>query len=236
MRYVKKKFTKEYFLKLETRILIYQFISKNPGLHFRELARRLNIPRSTLRYHLNHLTKQELLVIKKDDNYSRYFIAKDIGDREKKILSIIRTETTRDVLLYIMIMVSASRIEIARELEKDPTTIKFHLKRLLKYSIIEQAPTKDGIVYTSTKNLPKIKRKKSKNEIFYRLKEPEIDRILIMYYKKGHYHDIIAEAICTYINEAMPIGTPVNKIRTAKETAETVEKILFDVLPHPYHA
>lgn len=230
------KFTKEDLLNLKIRRTIYKFILENPGLHLRELSRRLNIPKSTLRYHLNYLEKQGLLVAKKEDKYNRYFISKDIGRREKNILSIIRTETTRDVLLYIWIMVVASSREIAKELNKHPTTVKFHIKRLLECGIIELAPVENGLVYTSLRNVPKINRKKSKNEVIYRLKEPQIEKLIIMYYEKGYYSGIIADAILTFIEELMPLNRPVKKILTPKEREEMIEEILFDVFPHPYHA
>jgi len=236
MKYVKITFTKDDLFRLKIRRAIYKFILENPGLHFRELGRRLNIPRSTINYHLNCLKKQGLIITKKDYKYNRYFISEDMGEREKKILNIIRVETTRDVLLYIWIMVSASRIEIAKELDKHPTTVEFHLKRLLKCGIIEPAPTADGIIYTSLKNIPIIKRKKSKNEVFYRLKEPEIEKLLIMYYEKGQYHDIIAEAILTFVEELTPLNRPVKGILTAKERGELIEEIIFDIFPHPYYA
>jgi len=231
----KNRLTKNDLLKLKIRRVIYRFILKNPGLHFRELVRRLNIPRSTLSYHLNYLIKQELLVMKKDDKFTSYFISKNIGDREKKLLHIIRVETTRNVLLYMMIMVIASQIEIAKELDKHPTTINFHLKRLMKHGIIEPAPTGDGMIYTSLSNALIIKRKKSKNEIFYRLKEPKIEKLLIMYYEKRYYHDIIAEAIFSCAENVIPNGPP-KRIRTTKEAIEQLEKIVFDIFPHPYYA
>ena len=236
MQNIEKTFTRDDLLKIKMRSIIYRFILENPGLHFRELGRRLNIPRSTLGYHLNYLKKQGLTITKKDYKYSRYFISEDISKSEKTILSIIRAEAARDVLLYIWIMVVASRTEIAKELDKHPTTVEFHLKRLLECGVIEPAPAVDGIIYTSSKNVPIIKRKKSKNEIFYRLTVPKIERIIIMYYEKGYYNDIIAEAIFTFIHDVMPLNRPVKRISTYKETMEIFEKNIFEIFPHPYYA
>jgi len=231
----KIEFTEDTLLKLKTRRLLYTFILENPGLHLREISRKLNIPKTTLSYHLDYLEKQALLIIKKDDNYNRYFIKKDIGGREIKILNIIRVETTRNALLYIMITGTAPQIEIAKELDKDPTTVNFHLKRLLKYDIIEQAPAENGKIYTALRNAPIIERKKSKNEIFYRIKEPEIiEKLLIIYYKKGYYDDIISEAILSYGEDVIK-NNSAKRIKTSKEAVEIIEKILYDIFPHPYY-
>jgi predicted transcriptional regulator len=232
----RNKLKKDDLFKLKIRGTIYRYILKNQGLHFRELARRLNIPTTTLRYHLNYLVKQEILVMKKDDKFTRFFVSINIGDREKKLLYIIRVKTTRDVLLYITTVVAASQIEIAKELEKHPTTINFHLKRLMKHGIIEPAPTGDGIIYSAFSNSLIIKRKKSKNEIFYRLKEPKIVKLLKMYYEKSYYHDIIAEAVFSYTEDVSPNDLPPPRIRTAKEAVEQLEKIVYDIFPHPYYA
>lgn len=223
-------------IQLKIRRSIYRFILENPGLYLSELSRKLNIPKSTLRYHLNYLEKQELLTTNQDYKYKRYFVKKDIGYIEKKTLNIVRLETTRNVLLYIMIVGVASQTELAKELIKHPTTIDFHLKRLLKYNIIEQAPAENGVVYTRLRTSPIIKRKKSKNEVFYRMKEPQIiEKLLILYYTEGYYDDIISEAILSY-GEDVTKNTPVKRIKTSEEVVDLVEKIFYDIFPHPYHA
>ena len=58
-------------LELETRRKIYDFIQKFPGLHVREISRRLEIPFSTLQYHLRFLEKRELVKAKDDGKYIR---------------------------------------------------------------------------------------------------------------------------------------------------------------------
>ena len=42
-------------LELEKRRKIYNYILTNPGLHFNEIVRGLQIPKTTLEYHLNYL-------------------------------------------------------------------------------------------------------------------------------------------------------------------------------------
>ena len=235
MQNMQKTFTKEDLLTLDIRRIIYQFILKNPGLHFRELVRRLNIPRSTLEYHLKYLEKKEFLIIKRDSKYNNYFISKDIDKREKNILQIIRIETTRNVLLYVFFMVVASQIELSKELDKHPTTINFHLKRLLKHGIIETVEIENGVINTTSINAQIVKREKSKNEIFYMIKEAkEIDKLLTIFYKNRYYYDIISEAIFSYPEDAIKSSTHTKK-RTTKETIEELEKVFYDIFPHPYH-
>jgi len=218
----------------EVRSLIYNFLFKNPGLHFRELVRKLNIPGTTLNYHLKYLEKHDLLTTKKEGRYIRYFISNDVDNKEKTILTIIRQETTRNILLYIVVMAAASQNEIAKELEMHPTTVEFHLKKLLKSDLIEPAYIKNGIVYTGYFNNAILKRNPVKNEVIYTIKEP-IYKFLIKYYNNGYYKDNISKAILDLSENVYPHGNP-KKLKTFKQQAERLEKVIFEIFPHPYYS
>ena len=69
---------------------IYQCITKYPGLHFRELSRRLHVSTSTLNYHLNYLKKRELIIQRSDDRYIRYFPKNKISEKYKKAMNLLR--------------------------------------------------------------------------------------------------------------------------------------------------
>jgi len=228
------KFTEEDLLKLKIRNIIYRFILENPGLHFRELVRKLNIPKTTLSYHLRYLEKNELLVTKKEGRYVRYFISKNIDNKEKIILNIIRQETTRNILLYIVVMVCASQNEIAKELAIYPTTVKFHLKKLLKSDLIEPAYIKNGIVYTCYSNHAILKRDPIKNEIIYTSKQ-RIYKFLIKYYHNKYYKGYLSKALMDVAESANPDGPP-KKLKPLKQQIEQFEKCIFEIFPHPYYA
>jgi predicted transcriptional regulator len=57
---------KEKVLENEHRREIYNFVKENPGLHMRELQRKLEIPLSTLEYHLDYRKRCYLLFARKD--------------------------------------------------------------------------------------------------------------------------------------------------------------------------
>lgn len=224
----------------QKRDLIYKYILKHPYLHLRELARKLQIPEGTLTYHLRCLEKEGLIISNKEAKYTRYCAANNFGNIEKKLLNVFRQDTARSVLLYIMLCLSASQIEIAKELGKDPKTIEFHLKRLAALDIIERVNANNGVIviYTATRGSAIIKRKPSKNEIFYRIKEPEKIKAyatLLKYYNKKTINDPLVDAYIKYI-ENVAIGDLPKTAKTGKQAAETLEEILWDVFPHPYHA
>jgi len=57
-------------MSLKTRKIIYNYILKNPGAHFREISRENNIPLTTINYHLRYLQKYNLLDKKYENGYA----------------------------------------------------------------------------------------------------------------------------------------------------------------------
>ena len=53
--------------------VIYNFIIKYPGVHLREIFRNLDISEGTIRYHIEILLKQGLIVKSDSDGYMRYY-------------------------------------------------------------------------------------------------------------------------------------------------------------------
>ena len=126
-------------LQLEIRQKIYRYISKNPGIHLREISRQMTIPKSTLKYHLKYLYKKGLITTKSEKRYKRYYIINKLGTKEKEILNLLRQKVTRDILLYLMFYIVSSEIELSKVLEKHPATIDFHLKKIKNLGIIKLA-------------------------------------------------------------------------------------------------
>jgi predicted transcriptional regulator len=76
---------REEVLENENRRRIYRFVNRNPGLHLRELQRQLNIPLSSLDYHLDYLVRKGLLYREGDGFYTRFF-DEDLDKRDREIL------------------------------------------------------------------------------------------------------------------------------------------------------
>lgn len=128
---------KEDTLALETRRDIYDLIVRYPGLHEREIARRMDISLSTIDYHLHYMEKRGLIVVKKDGRYTRYFAAKKVGMQDKKIISLLRQKSPRQIVLYLLEHPGAIHKDICDAVGKSPSTISFHLKKLVKAGVVE---------------------------------------------------------------------------------------------------
>ena len=200
-------------LKFKTRQEIYDFINNNPGLHFRELSRRMNIPRTTFRHHLRYLKKMGLINEKKEGKYKRIYLSKKMSTQEKQILNLIRQEIPCKIFIYLLFSYAFSTVELSRELEIPRATALYHLKKLSDMGIIEEAEYSNGFVYPFR---GVIERKAVGSEKFYRRKNAEITEIIYRLLVTYRYTLFDGDLIDYYIDyyravkgDSYPVGKSV---------------------------
>lgn len=110
---------------------IYNAVTKQPGLHLRELERRLNIPLSTLNYHLDYLVRFNLLERRSDGHYTRFY-SKGIDESEKDLLKVLRQKTSRKILLKLMLEGKMSYQEMHSYFKMPSSTLSFYLSKLVE--------------------------------------------------------------------------------------------------------
>jgi len=232
-------------LESPTRKRIYQFILKYPGLHKRELSRRLNIPKTTLNHHLDYLEKREVIVTTTQGGYARLYAAKKIGNLEKKFIHLLRQDTPRNIIIYIGVMAGASQAELSRELGLSSKTIGKHLKMLVDVGVIEPAPVGNGVVYTALKTKNVIERTPIGKEVIYRfarIPNSDVNIItligdLLILYEDGLVDDEIIKDILDFCRIMLPDRQPTSKrIKTYNAAVERIEKIMWNILPLPFCA
>ena len=233
---------KDEILGLETRRKIYKFILKKPGLHFSEISRKLKIPKTTLNHHLNYLKKHGLITSIYEEKNSRFFVAQNFGNLEKKLIHLLRKETPRSIILYIGWNIFASQSELSRELEKSNKTIEKHLKKLLELGVIEPAPIKNGMVSTAIE-LRKTDCKPIGREVYYRLALSPYANLsfgtligeLFDQYKNGLADDKNTKLILDGFKLIDRRKQMHYTMKIGKSYIENLEKIGYDIFPHPYH-
>ena len=225
----------EKILGLETRRRIHSYILKYPGLHFRELIRKLNIPNSTLRYHLKYLKKRGLIIAIPEEGYVRYYIINNIGNAQKNMLHLLRQEVPRNIILYLLMVFCASQIEISKSLEKHPKTIEYHLKKLYNKNVIEPAPVSNGEAHTKYKVYKIVERTPVGKEIIYRLKDPYSTYDSVILYKQRSLNDNFCGTISALFGFFASTKASNIKRKNLKDALDSMEEILFEILPHPYH-
>jgi len=214
-----KRMKKE-ILDLKRRREIYEFISQNPGLHMREISRKLNIAFSSLEYHLKYLKKRGFVLSKADSKYNRYFISLEISETEKKILNFLRNKTTLHIILWFIIAVQCTQKDLGRDLSKHPATIAFHLKKMEKADIIENISIKNGVIYKDT--LPQIiKRSQVSSEKIYVLKDQWLIYDLLVKHKDSLENKQIVKGIIEYVEFYISDGIP-KQVQNRSDTMDSI--------------
>ncbi len=121
---------------IATRKKIYETIVLNPGLHFRELQRRVDMPIGVLSYHLGVLCKRGLVVEKREGKYVRYFPNTTMTVEERKLMSLLRNAILREILIFLLTRERTSHGEITRHVGLAPSTVSYHLNRLVKNNVL----------------------------------------------------------------------------------------------------
>jgi DNA-binding transcriptional ArsR family regulator len=206
-------------LNLEARRKLYNYILKNPGSHFRQISREKNIAPTTLSYHLRLLKKYGLIEEKDGNGYTRYFAAKKIGEKDKKLLNLFRQDIPRTIILTVFICPNFSQIELIKFIEKwkrhpskigilnkHQTTVSYYLNKLVDMGVLETYH--EG------------------NQIKYWVKEPEVILELILTYEKS----IVTESTNLFIKYILnPSQEGINW------ALDNITNTVFDIFPHPYH-
>jgi len=228
-------------LKLETRRKIYNYISENPGLHYREIQRKTKIPDATLKYHLKKLEKNNFITHVKNIRYKNYFIKGEIGRKEKKILSLLTKEVYRNIILGLLLGINQSRKDLIYNMDMDISieTLSFHLKKLMKLDLIEIAPVEDGVIKSVENSNPRIvEYTATTNEKIYRLKDPHLIYISIKNYEeklKDYPHVYLSLEIINYREKYGYQKKGRYKKPDDPERMPYIHKF-FEIFPHPYHA
>lgn len=116
--------------------MIFELITTFPGLHFREVLRRLDISSGNLNYQLNHMIKHDLLVAISDGNLKRYYVTGKVKGKDKRILACLRNEIKRGLVLFLLLNPNSQFNEIASKFHLSPSKLAYHLGKLVDKDII----------------------------------------------------------------------------------------------------
>ncbi len=129
-------------LELENRRLIYQLISKYPGMYLREIEKNLGLAVGVLEYHLSHMVKNEILTVEEDGNRIRYFVTGGVNYGDKNTIGLLRQKIPRRVVLYLMLNPNVKFKDVLEQFEVSKSTLSFHIKKLVDAHLVEA--TKEG--------------------------------------------------------------------------------------------
>lgn len=124
-------------LQLENRKRIFECVRSNPGLHFREIQRRINLPIGVLDYHLNYLAQRGIVVVRKQEGFSRYYPGGHITAEKMRLLSCLRQEIPRGIMLYLLRNPGATHGQILARFSVSGGTLSYHIKKMLSLGAIK---------------------------------------------------------------------------------------------------
>ena len=137
-------------LELETRRRAYELVASTPGLHLRDLARRLEMDVRTAMYHLEQLEKHGLVAGIEEGGYRRFFPrtadgrkAEVVDARDKPLVALLRKRVPLYVSLVLLTRDAATHGELAEHAGVSPSTLSYHLDRMERTGLLGR----DGVKY-----------------------------------------------------------------------------------------
>lgn len=135
-------------LELDSRRRIYEHVCQVPGAHLRQLQRELEIPLGTLEYHLRQLERNGMVVTRSEARFKSYYPSTQIDRRDRDLLYYLRQEVPRRIALEIADQPGITFRDLAALLPVSPSTLSFHLKKLVKATIVGEVPAGRSKAYT----------------------------------------------------------------------------------------
>lgn len=126
---------KDEILENERRRKIFAFIETSPGVHLRELQRVLDMPLTTLEYHLNYMARKKIVFAETEDHHKRYY-TKPLDPEDKKVLSALRQKRMREIVLIVLASEKAKHQLLADRLKLSHSALSSYLKYLVNKNIL----------------------------------------------------------------------------------------------------
>ena len=118
---------------------ILQFVQNNPGCHLRKIKEMISISQGTVQYHTDRLEKMGRITSNRSGLYKHYFPVGVIQNNEKEILQILRQETTRQILMFIVERQAPTQTDIVNSIGISAASVNWHVRHLIDFKIIEGA-------------------------------------------------------------------------------------------------
>ena len=126
---------KDEILENEKRRTIHALIEASPGIHLRELQRLLNMPLTTLEYHLSYMARKKILFAETEGHRKRYY-TKPLDPEDKKLLAALRQKRMREIVLIVLENGKAKYQLLAERLKLSHSTLSSYLKYLVNKNIL----------------------------------------------------------------------------------------------------
>lgn len=167
-------------LQLENRKRIYECVRGNPGLHFREIQRRVNMPIGVLDYHLNYLAQKGLVTVTKQEGFSRYYPGGQIGADKMRLLACLRQEIPRGIVLFLLRNPGATHGQLLENFVISGGTLSYHIKKLVSKGAV--------------------KLEKKGRESHLTVVDPDVVTDLLIVYRRTFLDKLVDDFVAAYVS------------------------------------
>jgi len=130
---------------------ILNLVQAYPGLHLREIARRIHTNPHLIEYHLAALERLDLVTTRQEGGYRRLFPVTGpratLLQQEQRWLSLLRQPVPLAVALHLLERESAQHRDLAQVVHVTKATLTHHLKSMENVGIITREPPETGRVF-----------------------------------------------------------------------------------------
>ena len=119
------------------RARIADAIAEAPGIHFSELVRRLDLAPGQVQYHVTRLRRRDDVL--EERLYGRtHFYPPSFDEWERGAVALLRRESARDVVTYLLAEGPAGPAAVAEDLDLARSTVEWHVGRLAERGLVEK--------------------------------------------------------------------------------------------------
>lgn len=125
----------------DTRERIAAHVEANPGVHFSDLVRELDLAPGQVQYHLRQLD------LTAADLFGRtHYFPPDYDAFDRRVVAAARRETARDVLVTLLERGPTAPATVADDLDIARSTLEWHLDRLVEVGLVRKSRDERGRV------------------------------------------------------------------------------------------
>lgn len=118
-------------------------VHANPGVHFNQLARDLDIATGQAQYHLRKLRRSGDVVVEDVRGRSHYY-EDEFDPWERRVLALYRRETAREIIVTLLDDGPLSAGALTERLGIARSTVSWQVSSLCEAGIVEQQYGDDG--------------------------------------------------------------------------------------------
>lgn len=129
---------------------ITDLVAAEPGIHFQELVRRLDAGRGTMEHHLRKLVAAEVLTMQVSQGFTCFFPKGKVDRHLMAAAPVLKSDGARQVLQCIQDQPGRAALDVANAIGLTPSTVNYHLKRLVASGLVSHERRGRFILLTPT--------------------------------------------------------------------------------------